>query len=702
MSDHSHHHGHDHGDDDGLSHDHDHSHDEPETYFIDQLCMVGLSGAFGVICLCLWFWQTDMLKNLLAVQFHLYVLLSGIALVVIAFTRGWILWRQSRDPAFVPGHDHDHAHEHGHEHAVQEKSTLQLAVKSAPAHEHGSALGHEHKPAGTGGHDHEHHGSSAPHEHTIGHAHAHHDHDEADHDHGWAPWRYVVILVPIILFLLGLPNQPPSITDLGHERLIGDFTSIIYEALPFIVLGVFLAGLLEEFVPQQAIAKIVPRNHVLAIAIGALLGLVFPMCECGIIVVMKRLLRKGLPLSVCVAYMLAGPVINVVVMGSTFVAFSSYNVEGKNDVLGGPWHVLAWRVGLSYIVAIVTALIVHWQWTKHGKRLIHPSVLRGLKTSLPDEEYSIAKRPWTERINNITQTALNDFVDIMAFLVLGSLLAAGGKFLIRESNVQDLLRETPAVAILLMMAIAVLFCLCSEADAFVAANFPLFWPDGSKLAFLVLGPMFDLKLLMMFTRVYRARLIYTIVIALVVQVFAYTMVVEAIFGKEHPPESAGVITSPNEETTHLVVLGIGVGPDPLGQLVPFSVGYQESGEGQKVSYKTFIEMASRSDLRAEWKPEGGSGRVIEVRGQYEPYQGSDQIFMLSRLQITCCRSDVTTLRAPVISRESIVGLQHGAWVKVTGRVDFRERAPGSYQTILIVTKAADVVPCHPDPDPYVQ
>ena len=694
MSDHSHHHGHDHGHEHGPSHGHSHSHDEPDTYFIDQLCMVGLSGAFGVICLCLWFWQTDMLKNLLAVQFHVYVLLSGIALVVIAFTRGWILWRQSRDPAFVPGHDHDHAHQHEHQHAIQEKSPLQLAVQSAPGHEHGSALGHEHEPGESGGHDHEHHGHSAPHEHTIGHAHAHHDHDEADHDHGWAPWRYVVILVPVILFLLGLPNQRPSITDLGHERLIGDFASIIYEALPFIVLGVFLAGLLEEFVPQQAIAKLVPRNHVLAIAIGALLGLVFPMCECGIIVVMKRLLRKGLPLSVCVAYMLAGPVINVVVMGSTFVAFSSYNVEGKNDVLGGPWQVLAWRVGLSYIVAIVTALIVHWQWTLHGKRLIHPSVLRGLKTGSPDGEMAIAKRPWNERVNNITQTALNDFVDIMAFLVLGSLLAAGGKFLIRESNVQDLLRETPAVAILLMMGIAVLFCLCSEADAFVAANFPLFWPDGSKLAFLVLGPMFDLKLLMMFTRVYRARLIYTIVIALVVQVFAYTMVVEAIFGKVHPPESTGEFMSPNVET-HL--LGIGTGPDPLSQLVHFGVAYRQSGEGEKVSYKTYYyEMPARSDLRTHWKD-----RVIEVRGQYMPYPGSDQIFRLSRLQITCCQSDLTTLKSPVIAQERISGLQPGAWVKVTGRVDFRE-IDGSLKTILLVSNASDVVPCNPDPDPYVQ
>src|SRR5207248_7173284 len=136
---------------------------------------------------------------------------------------------------------------------------------------------------------------------------------------------------------------------------------ILYEAMPFIILGVLIAGLLEELVPSQLIARFIPRNRLLAIAIGGWLGLVFPMCECGIIVVMKRLLRKGLPLSVCVAYMLAGPVINIVVMTSTFVAFSGYNEPGKTDVMGGTWYMVAWRVGLSYLVACVTAIVVDWQ-----------------------------------------------------------------------------------------------------------------------------------------------------------------------------------------------------------------------------------------------------------------------------------------------------------------------------------------------------
>jgi uncharacterized membrane protein YraQ (UPF0718 family) len=384
-----------------------------------------------------------------------------------------------------------------------------------------------------------------------------------------------------------------------YEQLILSFTSIIYEALPFIVLGVLIAGLLEEFVPQQAISRIVDNTKILitiffillgvfcigglaaptlvpyvdpasefgfvirkvfwlaalallgvlavalvmellrkfvspsffsgklilAIGVGSLLGLVFPMCECGIIVVMKRLLRKGLPLSVCVAYMLAGPVINVVVMTSTYVAFDP--PQERDYVLGGPAYVVAWRVGLSYLIAITTALIVDWQWNKHGTRLLHPSVTRGLRhpDEVAAEDAEIAEKTWKERLNNITQTALHDFVDIMAFLVLGAILAAGGKFAMRQGNFDRFVQDSPAVAILIMMAIAVLFCLCSEADAFVAANFPMFWPPASKLAFLVLGPMLDLKLYLMYTRVFRTRLIFTIITSVVSQVFAYTMLI---------------------------------------------------------------------------------------------------------------------------------------------------------------------------------
>jgi uncharacterized membrane protein YraQ (UPF0718 family) len=310
------------------------------------------------------------------------------------------------------------------------------------------------------------------------------------------------------------------------EELLSNFASIIYEALPFIVIGVVIAGLLEEFVPQQAINRIMPKNKYLAIALGGVLGIIFPMCECGIIVVMKRLLRKGLPLSVCVCYMLAGPVINLVVMVSTYAAF---NQKEGVVIFGGPEYVVLLRVGFSFIVAFVTALVVDVQFKKYGTQLFHLSVVRGLRQADDEAEGPKAPQSWWQSVDHITETALHDFVDIMAFLVLGACLAVLGRAWMEGTNlggdIKERITEFPSLGILLMMAFAILFCLCSEADAFVCANFPLFWPPASKLAFLVLGPMLDLKLYMMYTRVFRPRLIYTIILTVCVQVFVYTMIV---------------------------------------------------------------------------------------------------------------------------------------------------------------------------------
>src|SRR5438445_5543482 len=121
------------------------------------------------------------------------------------------------------------------------------------------------------------------------------------------------------------------------------------------------------------------------------------------------------------------------------------------------------------MVAVITSIVVEWQFRKHGTKLLHPSLLRGLRD--PDSPDAVEKHTWAQSLNNITETALHDFVDIMAFLVMGAFLAAGGKLIMRASGLEDAVQQTPAVAILLMMGLAILFCLCSEADAFVAANF---------------------------------------------------------------------------------------------------------------------------------------------------------------------------------------------------------------------------------------
>jgi uncharacterized membrane protein YraQ (UPF0718 family) len=325
-------------------------------------------------------------------------------------------------------------------------------------------------------------------------------------------------------------NTPPEVTD-----FITLFSSIVYEAMPFIILGAVIAGVLEVMVPQRLVAKIIPRSRVLAILIGGLLGLLFPMCECGIIPVMRRLIRKGVPLSSCTAYLLAGPIINVVVMLSTLVAFSGIPETTPTESgivihqMSSVW-MTSLRLGLGYLVAVGTSLIVESQYRKHGNKLLTPLATPPEKPELAngEEEADEARKPLSQKLSAIAETALHDFVDIMVFLILGAVLAAGVRLMISPQRIAELAAGQPLMAILVMMGLAVALCLCSEADAFVAASFTTL-PSSAKLAFLTLGPMLDFKLYAMYTRVFRPRLIWTIFGSVIVQVFVYSTIVHYLW-----------------------------------------------------------------------------------------------------------------------------------------------------------------------------
>jgi uncharacterized membrane protein YraQ (UPF0718 family) len=296
-----------------------------------------------------------------------------------------------------------------------------------------------------------------------------------------------------------------------------------------------------------------PNYALPAVVIGGLLGLVFPMCECGIVVVMRRLLRKGLPLACCVSYMLAGPIVNVVVLFSTYVAFGGLgdasNPERDAALKQTALEMTLLRAGIGFAVACLAGLVVHVVQKRTGSAALltdfalpkppKGGISLGLveAPAAPPERKSLMKR-----LDNISSTALHDFMDIMVFLVLGAVLAAFAKLMIGEDAISAISKESPYLAIPLMMGLAVLLCLCSEADAFVAASF-VGMAASSKLAFLVLGPMLDLKLLLMYTRVFRAKLIAVIVTCTVTLTFAAMMGVHLTY--DAVPETApGSLAAP--------------------------------------------------------------------------------------------------------------------------------------------------------------
>ncbi len=270
------------------------------------------------------------------------------------------------------------------------------------------------------------------------------------------------------------------------------FLSVVLEGVPFILAGVLLSGLIDAFLPPRVLARLLPSNPAGGILIGGALGAVLPMCECGIVVVIRRLLQKGLPLPTAVAYMLAAPVVNPIVALSTFAAF-----RGQ-----GALEMTLWRMGLAFGLATVVALIV--------LLLSRTFVLRPFLAG--QEQATETAVPPGGRAAAAVRASVNDFLDVTLYFILGVAVATFFNTAVNQQVILPLAENLP-LAVAGMMGLASLLSLCSTSDAFIAATFTAF-PAAAKLAFLVFGPVVDLKLVFIYGLVFRRRFIVVLVLLL--------------------------------------------------------------------------------------------------------------------------------------------------------------------------------------------
>ena len=308
------------------------------------------------------------------------------------------------------------------------------------------------------------------------------------------------------------------------------FLSVLFESVPFLLLGALISGLIEVFVPARWMTSILPRKALPAVLISGLLGIVFPMCECGVVPVIRRLMKKGLPVSSAVTYLLASPVVNPIVALSTFAAF-----RGRS-----PGTTTCFRLGLSYAVAVLVGFLVS---RLKVEQFLHPRVLdtlpgragrtRGFRVGALAG--SVAAAPFSlegteggsggdaslaaldalerdlkpslgRRLLAACQRGANDFLDVAVFVVVGAALASLFNTAVDQQRVIEPLAANPWTAVPALMGLAFLVAVCSTSDAFIAATFTAF-PFSARLAFLVFGPVFDLKLVFLYSLVFRRRFV---------------------------------------------------------------------------------------------------------------------------------------------------------------------------------------------------
>ena len=278
------------------------------------------------------------------------------------------------------------------------------------------------------------------------------------------------------------------------------FQGLLIEALPFLMLGVTIAGLARWLVPQSAWVRRLPRNPLLAPIVGALLGFALPACECGNVPVARRLLASGAPLGTGFGFLFAAPVLNPIVLASTWAAFPD-----KTWLLWArPAGAFVIALALSALLGLIPESRLLQGALLEERRLSQPLSSIGLlerrtglvgaglaKPAMPAQSTALLPR---ELLSHSTR----EFLSLLTLLVLGSALAAVVQTWLPRSWLLAL-GSAPTLSVLALMLLALVVSVCSSVDAFLALGFAAQVTPGALLAFLLLGPVVDLKLAGLFT-----------------------------------------------------------------------------------------------------------------------------------------------------------------------------------------------------------
>ena len=325
-------------------------------------------------------------------------------------------------------------------------------------------------------------------------------------------WGVAAFLVFALLVVLASSINTPQARFFAAERFqtfVTIFLSLFIEAAPFLIAGSIVSGFIAVYVNQGMVERYIPNHPLLAALAGAGLGFVFPVCECGVVPVTRRLYGKGLPLPVGIAFLLAAPVINPVVIFSTFAAF------GWGPVLWG-------RVVFSMLVAFTVGLIFH---LARPREILLPETLAvssghddsGDNEQCDDHDHSHdhdhnhdhgGTRPG---VWQALMMAGDDFLDMGRYLIAGAMLAAVMQTVVPQSTLLTI-GQGPIISVFVMMALAYILSVCSTVDAFIALAFSNAFTTGSLFGFLVFGPMVDIKSSLLFMGVFRRRTVLYLIL----------------------------------------------------------------------------------------------------------------------------------------------------------------------------------------------
>ena len=292
------------------------------------------------------------------------------------------------------------------------------------------------------------------------------------------------------------------------------FQGLLLEAVPFLLIGGTIAGITRWLMPNAKWLKKLPDNPLLATIIGALMGFALPACECGNVPVARRLIASGAPMGTAFGFLFAAPVLNPIVLISTWAAFPEQ-----------PWLLIARPLG-AFIISLLLSLML---MIKSEEQLLEFKLLNERLLTKPLEELSLLERsnglignykPLVDtkiKVNSVhgyrlLNESCSEFLDLLFLLIIGCIIAS----LVQTWLPQGWLLAiggAPTASILALMMLAIVVSVCSSVDAFLAIGFASQVTPGALLAFLLLGPVVDLKLVGLFTVLLQPRAILITIMA---------------------------------------------------------------------------------------------------------------------------------------------------------------------------------------------
>lgn len=326
------------------------------------------------------------------------------------------------------------------------------------------------------------------------------------------PVNYFFLLVVLIVTLHLIAKPVLEMFQIPVNTIINVFLGIILQAVPFLLIGVLLSSAIQVFIPQNAIERRFPKSIGMGMLVAILSGFCLPVCDCASIPIFRSLVRKGIPLPVAITFMTATPVINPVVILSTYYAFS-----GNLTIVTG-------RVCLGIIAAVIIGLVFAIRPPKG--HVLSGGALDRLMCSCGCYEDAESITDFKGKAGLFIRHSQAEFFSVGKYLVIGTFIASvfqvlgTGIFTAAQSG------AGLAVSILIMMAMAFVLSLCSSSDAVIARSFAGQFPMGAVMGFLVFGPMMDIKNVMMlssgFSKRFIGRLLLTALIVCFIVVFLFS------------------------------------------------------------------------------------------------------------------------------------------------------------------------------------